>query len=367
MNRRSERGAMLIMVAVSLLALTLFSAFVVDQGIMYAARRQAQTSADAAALAGAIARTYDDTTDPPLSKTSGVIWEAATKFAAQNPVWGIAPPSSSVTLDWTCPKGPAFGTTQCVVADVYRDGTHGSQRLDTIFLNMIGMTKQDARAHAVAWPAGSNIADCLRPWFVLNNNPLTGLPYDPATDIGSQIILDSEVTPSGFGKIDVGSGENDVVDAVHSCVDDGSKFAIGQNVGTQTGAAGNPTVKAVNEVIDWDLGAHYDPVTKTIQGSCAPSCDCTPYACPNASKGMSPRIFIAPLCDPINDPGCVSGGNGSTHNITITNFLSFFIESAQAHGNGIKIIATLIGGAGDFSASDPGSPAPFLRTILLIR
>src|SRR5262245_64229171 len=47
-NLRSETGAMLIQVAIALLGLTLFSAFVVDYGIIWTSRWQVPYSADAA-------------------------------------------------------------------------------------------------------------------------------------------------------------------------------------------------------------------------------------------------------------------------------------------------------------------------------
>ena len=50
-DRSSQRGAMLIQVSIFLLALTAFSAFVFDYGILWVSRRQAQNSADAAAVA----------------------------------------------------------------------------------------------------------------------------------------------------------------------------------------------------------------------------------------------------------------------------------------------------------------------------
>src|SRR5439155_3356010 len=62
-----ERGAILIQVAISILALTAFAAFVVDYGVLWVARSQAQNAADAGALAGAISLSYDDTTYPPTA------------------------------------------------------------------------------------------------------------------------------------------------------------------------------------------------------------------------------------------------------------------------------------------------------------
>ena len=41
--------------------------FVVDHGILWVSRGQAQNAADAGALSGAIARAYDELTNPPAS------------------------------------------------------------------------------------------------------------------------------------------------------------------------------------------------------------------------------------------------------------------------------------------------------------
>ena len=51
MTLRTERGAIIIQVAVALLGLTLLSAFVIDNGVRWASRGQAQNAADAGALA----------------------------------------------------------------------------------------------------------------------------------------------------------------------------------------------------------------------------------------------------------------------------------------------------------------------------
>src|SRR5438552_18642709 len=70
MNRTaSERGAVLVQAAIVLLVLIAFTTFVFDYGVLWVARNQAQTAADAGALAGAIGMAYDDTTYPPASDT----------------------------------------------------------------------------------------------------------------------------------------------------------------------------------------------------------------------------------------------------------------------------------------------------------
>ena len=64
---RSEQGAVFVQVGISLFVLMAFNVFVLDYGMMWIGRRQAQNAADAGALAGAVARGYDDFDDPPAS------------------------------------------------------------------------------------------------------------------------------------------------------------------------------------------------------------------------------------------------------------------------------------------------------------
>ena len=54
MKLQSERGAVIIHVAIALIALLGFTAVIVDYGAMWVARSQAQAAADAGALAGAL-------------------------------------------------------------------------------------------------------------------------------------------------------------------------------------------------------------------------------------------------------------------------------------------------------------------------
>src|SRR6185436_7175235 len=96
--RRSERGAMLIMVVIALLGLTVISAFIFDYGVLWASRRQAQNSADAAALSAAI-NMRDDPSDLVQARA------AARTVAAANTVWAQAPAAADVLVDLviTCP------------------------------------------------------------------------------------------------------------------------------------------------------------------------------------------------------------------------------------------------------------------------
>ena len=82
---RSDRGAVLVQVAIAILVLTAMATFVVDHGILWVSRGQAQNAADAGALSGAIARAYDELTDPPAS--NGKAFNSAMGAALANNVW----------------------------------------------------------------------------------------------------------------------------------------------------------------------------------------------------------------------------------------------------------------------------------------
>jgi Flp pilus assembly protein TadG len=161
--RSSERGAVLIQVAVCILVLLAFSAFVVDYGTMWASRGQAQTSADAGALAGAVALAFDSSTDIPGAKAK------ALAMARQNVVWGATPDVqlSDITVG-PCPPGAPGLPDTCVKVDVYRNQRAGGNPLPMFFGNLVGVTNQGVRATATAQITTGDTVDCLKPWAVVD-------------------------------------------------------------------------------------------------------------------------------------------------------------------------------------------------------
>jgi hypothetical protein len=162
---RSERGAIIIHVAIALLALLAFTSFVVDYGVMWVSRRQAQTAADSGALSGALALLFGG--DPN---------QAAEHFAGENVIWGEVnnPDNVDVTLSGPgvsippCAENPG-----CVRVDVYRNtpqrGTLDVMRgaaLPTYFAQLVGLNTQGVRATATAETASGNLVKCLLPFAV---------------------------------------------------------------------------------------------------------------------------------------------------------------------------------------------------------
>lgn len=361
----SDRGAILIHVALGLIALTVFTGFVVDYGTFWVSRNQAQNAADAGALAGITARVYDDTTNPPASTTTGVVPDAVYGAAQSNYVWGQTPPTGAIQIGYTCPDA----TTNCVVVDVYRDGTNSSAALPTFFLNLLNISTQGTKAEAIAEASTANGTGCMRPWFLPDPgwNP-------PQSFFGTTVLLHENLSPSGYEQLNVGSGANAIRDAIENCANNtvtgNNTWAVGESAPTKPGGSVGPERQGVDTIIGWDPGASVN-ASGQVQNSCGStlagcSCPGATNGCPNG-QFESPRIAIIPLCDP-SQGSCMVGGPAG-QSITITGFLSFFINSESGNGNGLIISATLIGTAGTFisSGQTPTGSGSYLKTISLIR
>ncbi|PYR30977.1 MAG: hypothetical protein DMF90_26560 [Acidobacteria bacterium] len=389
----SERGAVLVHVGISLLGLILFSGFVVDYGVLWESRRQAQNAADAGALAGAIARINDDKSASP-STTSGMVYQSIVNTVGFNPIWGLAPPENTVTMDWTCPDG----STNCVHVDVFRDGTHNSTALPTFVMRIANIQSQGTKAHAIAQVVPANGTGCMRPWFVIDrytdvngdgmytsppdlyNGGATGTGYKIPDDVGTTVTFHANLSPSAYGQVDVGSGGNALNTAIEQCVSN-QVYYVGESVRVKPGSTNGPEQQGVAQLIQWDPGSSVQVTTNpdgtknaTVVNSCAPQCTCpgNPGSmCPNG-PGVSPRVAIVPVCEPI-DPACASGGQ-SNDTIIIKEFLAFYIVGYSGNGNNLDISAILVNSTGQIVPTGGGNPAgavppsgAFLKAVVLIR
>ena len=174
---RGERGAIIIYVAIALVALLAFLSIVIDYGLMWVSRRQAQSAADSGALAGAISLVHEggDTATAKLS---------AAQFTTENPIWGGANSYDGGTggnVD-VAVSGTAAGETSlppcgtkkgCVRVDVFRNepdrnGILRGAALPAFFGRLFGLTQQGVRATATAQTANGNSIRCLLPFAVID-------------------------------------------------------------------------------------------------------------------------------------------------------------------------------------------------------
>ena len=408
----SERGAVLVHVALALIALMSFSTFVVDYGVLWTARRQAQNAADGAALAGAVALAFDNSTD--FSNT-GPAKTSAFEVLMSHPIFGQQP-VVNITNDITFPPCPDDVTTTCVSVDVYRDTAHGNA-LPMIFGKLVGLNTQNIRAMAMAKVAIATATDCLKPWGVIDKweefvptaapytptsifdkyiangpnagtvdptltppdnyipptalSPGTGFhPFNPdksyTPDYGRQIALtvgnhtDFQFASGWFAPLALfdSKGGKDYKNNIKGCV--GTTYEIGQQVEVETepGLKVGPTEQAVNSdvdsIVNKDPGAFWDMTLNPPYGGIA-----------NSAFGVSPRIVLVPLVNP-DEMAAVHKGGRTT--VTIANIMGFFVEGYDNSAKSVTGRLVTTAGQMKIGTLPPvGGTSSFLSAIVLVR
>lgn len=175
MRLSSERGAVLIHVAIALLGLLAFTTFVVDYGIMWVSRGQAQTSADAGALSGAIALAFEGAADFNGARAKAKAVAVANRVWGQPPDVQIAGAPFDVTFP-PCPPGAPGLPDTCVKVDVFRNLARGNP-LPVLFGGLVGVDDHGVRATATAQIVTGDTTDCLKPWAVVDRWEEAGEPF----------------------------------------------------------------------------------------------------------------------------------------------------------------------------------------------
>jgi Flp pilus assembly protein TadG len=407
----SERGAVLVQVAIALVGLMALSAFVIDYGVLWVARRQAQNSADAAALAGAISLGFVDMNNQPLAQTS------AMNVAALNRVWGAPPDITAADVTFpVCPVGsPAAGSNACIRADVYRNQERGNA-LPTFFAGLVGVGEQGVRASATAEVLFGDSTDCVKPfaiadkWVELRNDqgpvgwseddtferyvpngrnrgavldpadvyeaPDAGGPYAPygtgftraadgtwGTDQGRPIILkagnpNQAIAPGWYHPVVInpleGPGGNNYRDNIATC--DPTVIGPGTVLQTEPGNMIGPTNQGIRDLVALDSGANWNTTLNGgrggIEGGCMAAGTCA----------ISPRLVAIPVFNPdVYDAGRASG----RIDITIVKIVGFFIQGMVNGNDVLGYITTYPSAPRTGTTNTPG--AAFVVSIALVR
>jgi hypothetical protein len=421
-TRSSERGAVLIHVAIGLIVLIAFSAFVVDYGVLWVSRGQAQNSADAGALAGAVALAYDV---PPLGGNKNDIAKVvAEQVAEEHAVWSEAPGAVVQSPYGGVP--PCAGAPEtCVRVDSYRTGaagSGGSAAIPTWFARLVGVDQQGVRAMAVARAAVGNATDCLKPWAVVDkwqerwpitaewtpesvydkyinsgsnkgavdpakdppdyyeapttSSTGTGFhPFNPdgsyTSDYGRQISLklgdqnDFAYGSGWFMALALGdnTGGDDYRDSIKGCV--GFTYAIGQEVpvSTEPGNKVGPTRDSVGgadiHTQDADSIFNQDPGAYWNQSLNGGRGGVAGSAFP-----VSPRIVAVPLVNPDQIAQAQVNGRDT---VTISNIMGFFVEGMTPDKKGVLGRLITMPGLKTVGTSPIGLGSAFLFNISLVR
>ena len=369
-----ERGAILVQTAAMLVGLTALSAFVVDYGILWTARRQIQNTADAAAMAAALSLAFDAPGDLARAQANANVAVAANK------VWGQAA-DSEVTFA-ACPSG-SVGRGACVRVDVFRNEDHQSA-LPTVFGTLVGVDEQGVRATATAQVLYGDAADCVKPvavpdawneqrnnqgpagWDPLdtferyrNNGQLLGGAVDvyvPPAGPGNngtgytreaaglvaasygvrarfepQRLLNQPAGDRQFIPVRITPTANGPTDMLQDFADCSSRtIRPGMDLEVEPANATMPTREGVSALIEADPNAFWNPSLNGgrggVAGGCMASGDCN----------VSPRIVPLVAFDPDEwdqDRNDTSGHGHHGHGrpeVTVTRLLGFFVEDYEA-------------------------------------
>jgi hypothetical protein len=408
---RSNRGAILLNVATGLMVFIGATAFVVDYGVMWVGRGQAQNAADAGALAGAVAMAFD--TNGWTDRTpTGPARASALRMAQVHSIWG-QPPNVDVNTDVfftglpaaMCPAD-ANGRTPCIRVDVYRNQARGNP-LPAIFGVAVGLVNQGVRATATARVAVADASDCLKPWIIpdkwADNHDTTApidstwtaedtfetgqqqgqtwTPFNPpdvytppssngpgtgftvTADLGMMVTLkaggpQTSISSGVYFPVRIptytggSTGGSDYRANISDC--NGVAIPIGTFLESENGNMIGPTAQGVSALIARDPGARWDSATKSVINSCAqasPSCGTS-----------SPRIVAVPIFDTALYESTKRQG---LPQFKVVNILGFFLDQMQ--GNDVRGYLTEAPGLSTGTVASIDPQASFLTTIQLIR
>ena len=362
--RDDERGMSLVFVSLSFMALLSATTLAIDVGMFMTSRSQAQNSADAGALAGAVALAFNSYTD---RSPTGPAVQSAVKTALFNKV--AAGDVSVLPADVTFPNGPT-GLNNRVKVNVYRTAAR-TNPVPTLMGQFFGVTQVDIVAEATAEASPANAATCVKPftipdkWTEKTTPPFNsetsefdmydnkGKPlatqdvYVPADQPGytgynavrdKGMILNlkadnaSKVAPSFYNPwvIPGNSGASDYRRDIGNC--NTTIVPIGTVIQPEPGNMVGPTNDGVQDLIDKDPNAYWDDGCNCVKGS---------------AYSKSPRIAIIPLYDPVYYAEGKAGGRNAS--LKIANYLGFFLErmsGGEVKGRITPVQGVMDGGAG---------------------
>lgn len=372
---RDEAGFSFAFVGVGLLAFLMTSALAIDVGMFMTARAQAQNSADAGALAGAVALAFDSYTD---RSPSGPAVQNTLAAAAANEV--MKQPVSVTAADVVFLNDP-LGQSNRVKVTVYRTAAR-TNPVATLIGGMLGVNNADVRAEATAEASPANAATCVAPFaipdkWVERQTPAwdvndtfdaypkspTALPdiyyradqpgyvgYNATTDKGLQLVLKAgtgtNINPSFYNPLALpgSSGADDYEWNIANC--NTSMLHWDDLLTAEPGNMVGPTKDGIQNMIALDPTAYWDTSKNEVVSSMHPS----------------PRVKAVPLYDPYYyDTGKENGRNAD---LKAANFIGFFFESIDGGGN-VRGRITSIGGLLD-STHGPAPAGAFARAIRLV-
>lgn len=380
-----ESGMSLVFVGMGLMAFLSASMLAIDVGMLMTARSQAQNSADAGALAGAVALFYDDYDD---RTPDGPAVTSAISGATANQVMAA---EVSVTPDDVEFLNDPAGAPNQIRVTVRRTAQRGNP-VSTLIAQFFGTASADISATATAELSPANAMTCVKPftipdrWIERQNQPWDpsdtydaydnqGRPlanpdvYIPAVDANGNVNPDytgynnerergtrlvirahqgSNINASFYFSIAIGgvTGGSPYRWNIANC--NQHIMHWGEMLVQEPGAMAGPTSQGIQDLIARDPGAYWDNVTNRVAGS--------------SYDGQSPRVFPIPLYDP--EFYDIGKRNGRNADLKVANWIGFFAEQVTSQGIIGRIIP--IGGVRDYTTED-GPTNLFPKAIRLVQ
>jgi len=371
---RDERGMSLVAVGFGFMGLLAATTLSVDVGTLMTARSQAQNSADAGALAGAVALSYNDYAN---RASSGPAVQSSVNAARANLIVGEAP-----SVD---PGDVAFlpdttGQPNRVQVTVYRSGSRNNA-VRMVMGGFFGIPTANITATATAEATPANAATCVAPFAIADKwiekqtggwdpndsfnafpggsqtgdiyraaTSTTGTGYNATTDRGVKLVL-KPAAPGAPGAgsywATEGSGSTaaDYIADIANCNPDVKDFGE-----TLNALGGNMTAamkQGMDDLIAKDPSAYWDTAANKVVSSMNPS----------------PRIKVVPVYDPLYWNQGKQAGHAA--DLKAANYIGFFIESVAANGDVTGRI-TPAPGVID-SSSGPSPVGAFGRVVRLVQ
>ena len=360
-----QRGMSLVFVGVGFMAFLAATTLAIDVGMFATARSQAQNSADAGALAGAVALYFDDYDD---RSTAGPAKQNGMVASRANQVIGAD--VNVQPADVTFPIGPT-GLNNRVKVRVFRNDERGNP-IGTLMGRFFGVTDVDIMAEATAEASPANAMTCVKPFTIpdkwvenqtppwdpddtfethdIHGNPLENpdlyIPadqpgytgYSARRDKGTELMIragtGNDIMPSFYFSYAIGgeTGGSEYEWNIANC--NTTMMGWGDLLLMEPGNMVGPTVDGVENLIAQDPDAYWD----------------TTHNKPVSTKSPSPRVVAIPLYDPnYYETGKL---NGRTADLKVANYLGFFITGKS--GNNVYGRITPISGL----VKGNGGPAP---------
>lgn len=332
----SDRGAIALIVAISIVALLGVTALSVDMGTMYAHKRSLQTAADAAALAGV----QELPTNPTAAAADAASYVAANTRAAD----GVTT-AATVSTTWA-----ANDTITVVATDPDKP---------FLFARALGLSGQYVSARSVAM-VGSPITynSGVMPFGTMAINSLQS-PFGYQTGTEIDLIVD-DGSGGNWHYVDL-TNFSDATNTKTIIEQGGSTkpLSIGDMLSTQPGSVENPNFTALSNLLSTYCAPHSlaglyrDPVTGFYESK---HLDGTPCR----------RLIITPVIKVASgDPFDWAGVSGSSTPVQVIGFLNMFVSNDPTFKDG-TLKVTFVQVVPD-SAMTPGPVTPFAGLITWLK